>query len=454
MLIFPHHLAQGLLAEFVAYPLATRREKREIASKEAWLKAEMARPFAERRQRSQKALAELVGWAGVHVPYYKDLFASLNFDPAKLEQDAGWLNDLPYLTKDIIREQGERMMRQDREGLRIHGCKTGGSTGVSAIIYYDQEAADWSSAVKHYARRSVGKHHFMRELHFASRFPEKFPLRARVIEHIKCLCMNRTNIFFDDFSPASLEAIWRQVRRNRPVLVHGHPSTLYQLALHMADAHGGGKAFDIFESSGELLAPHQRRTIETALRCRVVDRYGLAEFGVVAYEGHKGSTWRDVYDPIAWPEIAAVDGSDASAIAHERGQSGELVLTGLKNRLMPLIRYRTGDLAALGEEPDRGFVLYDLVGRIHDVVRIGGKDYATHYIQDMLDRLGSIREFQIAVGGAVPVLRLVLEPHATREEVEARIRQWWGQSIELEFIDTTQIQLQGGRAKFRHVVPA
>lgn len=454
MLIRPHHLAQGLLAHFVAYPLAACHEGRDIASKEAWLRAEMARPFAERRLRSQKALAEQVGWAGAHVPYYRDLFARLNFDPARLERDAAWLNDLPYLTKDVIREQGERMMREDREGERIHACKTGGSTGVSAIICYDQEAADWSSAVTGYARGSVGKNHFLRELHFASRFPETFPLRDRIKEHIKCFCMNRSNIFFDDFTSASLEAIWQQMRRIRPALVHGHPSTLYHLALHVADAHGGGRAFDIFESSGELLEPHQRRTIESVLRCRVVDRYGLAEFGVVAYEGRVESTWRDVYDPIAWPEVAEPEASVVGAIAHERGRSGELVLTGLKNRLMPLIRYRTGDLAVLGEEEGRGFVLYDLVGRIHDVVHIGGKDYATHYIQDLLDRLGCIREFQIVLGGAVPVLRLVLEPQADRDEVACRIRQWWGEEVSLDFIDATQIRLQGGRAKFRHVVAA
>ena len=39
------------------------------------------------------------------------------------------------------------------------------------------------------------------------------------------------------------------------------------------------------------------------------------------------------------------------------------MVTATKNRMMPLIRYRTGDMAVISETT-RGFILNKLVGRI------------------------------------------------------------------------------------------
>lgn len=447
--LHPLRLTQGVFAQWVAYPLAMRSEGRDITAKERWLRAEMALPAQERLARSRKSLSQRVSFAGAHVPYYRDLFARLGFNPERLEQEPAYLEELPYLTKDIIREQGDRMLREDRAGLRDHHCRTGGSTGVSAVIHYDQEAADWSSAVTHYCRRRIGKRHFMRETHFASRFPEKFPLKDRLREYAKCLAMNRTNLFFDDLSPESLDEMWRRLRRARPHLVHAHPSTIYQLAQHVDDRYGSARAFDIFESSGETLEPYQRGVIERALNCRVVDRYGLAEYGVVAYQFDGSRNGLQVLDPIAWPEVAPL--SEDAVLRDPKGQVGELVLTALKNDMMPLIRYRTGDIVDLGRE-ERGFVFHDVLGRIHDLVTLGDRAYATHFVQDVLDRLGTVREFQIDMTGSEPVLCLVLEPEAGEVAVAARVRELLGEETKIRFISPAEIRLQGARAKFRHVV--
>jgi phenylacetate-CoA ligase len=57
----------------------------------------------------------------------------------------------------------------------------------------------------------------------------------------------------------------------------------------------------------------------------------------------------------------------------ERDGGSEIVASGLTNFGMPLLRYRTGDLAVAGTEPTRcgrGLpVLAQLIGRIDDVVR-------------------------------------------------------------------------------------
>ena len=441
---------RGALATAIVYPLTERYEKRDIRSKTAWVRKEIDMPYAERRVRAAARLSELVSFAGSKVPYYRDLFAEIGFDPAKMEKDVKFFEDIPYLTKDIIREQGGRLLRDDHQGLRIHTAKTGGSTGPSAHIYYDQEAADWSSAVTQESRRRIGNTHWRSELHFASKFPEVFPWRARMREHVKCLAMNRYNLFYATFAAEELEDIWRQIRSIGPHLVHAHPSTVYQLAAHVEATRGTDRAFDIFESSGELLEPRQRTRIEQILQCRVIDRYGLAEAGVIAYQLDPGSADMRFYEFFAWPELLAENELEGAESAIN-SSSGELVVTPLLNRMMPLLRYRTGDNATLQEKPE-GLVIPQMVGRIHDVVTLSGKPLPTHYIQDVLDRVGGIIEFQIELREGKTVFRLVPENGVDIEAIRQRLLSWWPDDIVVEFITLQDLKRVGLRQKFRHLV--
>lgn len=442
---------RGVLAATVVYPLTERYEKRDIRIKRSWLEQEIDRPNAERRLRAKERLIDLVRFSGAHVPYYRDLFQAIAFDPDKLASDIAYLKDLPYLTKDIIREQGSRLLRDDHAGMRMHVCKTGGSTGPSAHIYYDQEAADWSSAMTNESRRRIGNTHWRSELHFASRFPETFPWQARMREYVKCFAMNRDNIFFATFSTEELETIWRKMKSIRPHLAHAHPSTAHQLAAHVEATRGTDKAFEIFESSGELLQTGQRERIERVLRCRVIDRYGLAEVGVVAYQIDPTVTDMRFYEFFAWPEIRADEDADLGEIPPD-SQGGELVVTPLFNRMMPLLRYRTGDNAIMADRPE-GYVIPRMVGRIHDVIMLAGNPMPTHYIQDVLDRVGGIREFQIEMRGGKPVFRLVPEDGADPEAIRQRVHTWWGNEVVIEFIALADLKLVGSRQKFRHFVP-
>lgn len=438
----PLRLLKGLVSAYVAYPVAERREQRLVRPKLAELRQHYNLPFGQRRLIAQQRLADALAFCGQAVPYYRDLFSQCRFDPEKVRKDPGYLNDLPFLTKDIIREQGSRLLSRSLAEIRHHACKTGGSTGVSTVIYYDQEAADYSAAVTLYARERIGKKKYKSELHFACRFPDTSLQAWPNREDWKCFAMNRSNIFFDRIDDAGLEEIWQILKRRRPYLIHEHPSTIYALACYIERNYGNGKTFEVFESSGELLQPYMREKIASVLRCRVVDRYGLAELGVMAYELDGGKGGLQVLDSEGWPEHRADD------------EGRELVFTGFRNRLMPLIRYATGDRARVTQQQN-AFVLTDVVGRIHDVVPINGVAHATHHIMDMLDhRVGGIQEFQIDLRGVKPILRIVPESHASTEEIVRKLEGFWPAAFQIEFVGHDALIRVGHRAKFRHVVTA
>ncbi|MBF7980264.1 phenylacetate--CoA ligase family protein [Rahnella sp. LAC-M12] len=436
----PFKIIKGLASACIAYPIAERMEKRNVRDKVQELSSFYQIPYLQRKKSVAKRLADIVSFAGRNVPYYRDLFSSNKFDPEKIYNDVRYLQDIPYLTKDIIREQGHRLLSSPLQETRHHVCKTGGSTGLSCFIYYDQQGADYSSAVTLYCRESIGKKKYLSELHFACRFPDatipEWPSR----EDFKCFAMNRSNIFFDRIDEQGLEEIWKTLKLRKPFLAHAHPSTIYALACYIENKYGSDKTFSVFESSGELLQPYMREAIEKTLRCSVINRYGLAEIGVIAYELNNNSTDLYVLDSEGFLENRLVDANN------------EIVVTGYHNKLMPLIRYATGDLATIDERVD-GIYLSDIVGRIHDVVKLGGIEYPTHHIQDMLDhRVGGIQEFQIDVRTDMPVLRIVLESNADQTTVHTRLEKFFPGCFDIHFVAHDSFVLVGERAKFRHVV--
>jgi phenylacetate-CoA ligase len=434
---------KGIVGSYIAYPLAQHFEKRQILPKLRALRKYYQLPFTQRLQICQNQLANIVGFAKLHVPYYRDLFSTLSFNPENIRKDLTYLQDIPYLTKDIIRQQGARLYSAPLHTLRHHACRTGGSTGLSCTIYYDTTAIDYSAAVTLYARERIGKARHQTELHFACRFPEKTPHKWFDRESIKCFSMNRSNIFFDRLDDVGLEKIWQTLQHRKPHLIHAHPSTIYALACYVERRYTTGHAFNIFESSGELLENYQREKIQTILQCRVINRYGLAEFGAIAYQLFPLSNDMQFLDSEGWPEYRP--------IIEDGENTHELVFTGFRNKLMPLIRYTTGDLAKVSQQDN--LIMTDIVGRMHDFVSINEVIYPTHHIMDILDhRVGHIQEFQIDLQGNVPILRIVPEPLANLEHIQTKINQFWGQGINLQFVNSDNFIRVGRHQKFRHVV--
>lgn len=435
-----YSLLKGRVSNSVLYPAAQFYQKRTILTKFNELTKIYNDDFAKRKRNNLESLISILEYSKNHVPYYRDLFDSIGFNPQKLRNDFSHFESIPFLTKDILLEQGSRMLSDEANSKRVHSFKTGGSTGDSVFIYYDQEALDWSSAITLYARDRIGHKNWQSEIHFASRYPEAFCIKDRLKEFSKCFVMNRENIFFDSLDDQSLKKIWKKLNFKSPNLVHAHPSTMYAIAQWAMRARENKQVFDVFESSGELLDQKKRDVIAEVLKCKVVDRYGLAEFGVVAYELNGNEL--QIFDSFVYPE---------SNFFEESMDVSELVFTGLTNYLMPLIRYRTGD-GGLIKENESGYVIENILGRVHDTVIIKGVEYQTHYIQDVLDRIGGIKEFQIKRSAYTMTLSLVPEENASVIYIKDKIEMFFGKEFLVEFVSMQELIKVGWRDKFRYVV--
>ncbi len=135
----------------------------------------------------------------------------------------------------------------------------------------------------------------------------------------------------------------------------------------------------------EAWSEEMRKDIEKRLGIRAVDIYGLSEIagpGVACDCQYK--TGMHFQDDHFYPEIVDVDTLEPLPI----GESGELVITTLTKEGMPLIRYRTRDIASLNDDPcpcgRTTIKLNKITGRSDDMLIIRGVNVFPSQIESVL----------------------------------------------------------------------
>lgn len=422
---------------YVLFPLLEKKSKRQIAPKLAELKRFEKLTRDEQELLRRKELHRSLVHARETVPYYAEVFRAKAFDPDRVLTDIRFIQDLPILTKEIVRENTERLRLPGAHHVR----KTGGSTGQSVFFYYDDVGLDWTSAINSRAYEMAGNYPHRRDSHISSELGITPPTgKAKLLDWLKLTSQNRTRVMIRSFSDSDLRASFDELNARRPYLLQGHPSSGYALADYV-ERHGlqGPRYCGVFEPSGETLTPKMADSMSRNLRCRVTNRYGNAEFGVMA---HSRAT--DSFETLQVFN---------RAFYMEPTQKGNLIVSTWTNGSFPLFRYDTGDIGTVTEGAD-GSILTDLQGRIHDMVRIAGEDYATHYIMDYLDhKIRRVREFQILVQpSAEPVLCIVAEEESDRPRIRRELEIRWPQGLQIQFINMDELRRVGWQKKFRHVI--
>jgi len=379
------------LRRFVVYPYNDRRTGRRIieAFKSAWRVARM--PEAAREQLSLERMRGILSHASAHVPYYRDLFAKSGI---KAEGIRTWddLARLPPLSKADIIAAGDRMLTSGLDKARLHLRRSGGSTGPAMHIYYDNAALDASSGVDQRSMELSGKPFGERVLHIVNRDPFPPGAEGAKMEKRRLWAVNHAKVLVDRMDDACLDRLLDEIDAVRAKWMNAYPSLLFLLA-QRAKARGQGlrRRWKVV-TTGETLFESQRQAAREQLGVEIFDRYGSAEFGVIAQEcpAHQG-----LHVNTDHVHVELVPFGDAP-------DTFEIFVTTLTNTAMPLIRYRTEDLCLGGLVRGRcacglDFPRFKKVqGRTHDVIHTpGGGRILSSFLQDTLLPFGGIRQFQL-----------------------------------------------------------
>lgn len=163
-------------------------------------------------------------------------------------------------------------------------------------------------------------------------------------------------------------------------------------ALKVAQA--GGR-FELLLAAGEPFTsvPGYRERVEAAIEGKALDAFGTSEIGIVAAEG------LDRQGLLEIPEMAFIEIIDPQTLEPTpSGEKGEMVITALSRTQMPMIRFRTGDLAVVEREGGHLRLPRGVIGRTDQMVKVKGvKLYPTELVPILIGHGLEAKNAQVVV---------------------------------------------------------
>jgi phenylacetate-CoA ligase len=402
------------------------------------------------RERQWSEFREIVTHAFRSCPFYRAKFTAAGFTPADLRTpDDVWR--IPTTSKQEIQEHLSEMLAEGVAQDQIIRDMTGGSTGRPMVVYYDRQRFDRrvAATIRHnrWAGWDIGDK--VAAVWGATRDVRQASLSARVRNRV----INRQLILdasaIDD---ARMGEFARTLVRYKPKAMLGYANALGLFARFViAEGISGIRPRGIV-SSAEVLTERDRADIERAFGCPVFDRYGSRELGIIASEceAHRGMhvNAEDLF-------VEVLTGGRPVVV----GETGDIVITDVRNRVMPMIRYRTMDLGRAAEHPcscGRGLPLIELAGgRVTDFLvsaagqKVSGIVLATYVITDV-EGVGQVQFVQRARDAVL--VRIVKgggwSDHSQQRLIR-RVRDYLGDEMQVQVEFTPAIPLEAsGKYRF------
>ncbi|HYI96611.1 MAG TPA: AMP-binding protein [Bryobacteraceae bacterium] len=295
---------------------------------------------AEHMHAEQSAqLSALLVHSAKNVPYYRGIWEQRrrDGDTSPVDVLANW----PVLEKDPVRESPESFLVEGSNPKKLFRTATSGTTGKPLQLWQSRKTLhEWYALTEARWRRWYG---VTKDDRWAilggqlivpvSQTEPPFWIWNRAFRQ---LYMSSYHL-----SPDLIRHYFTALKKYRIKYVYGYSSALYALASQALADGRDDLVFAVAITNAEPLSARQRQTISQAFHCPVRETYGMSEMVAAASECEYGRLH-------LWPRVGVVEVlTDGKPAAPET--TGDLVCTGLLNTDMPLIRYRVGDRAALGD---------------------------------------------------------------------------------------------------------
>ena len=295
-------------------------------------------------------------YAKKHIPYYQDLFHSIGFEPEKLDSFS-YYQKLPVMTKDIVRENFDKLQSDELSKLRAVICETSGSTGTPLHFYLDKNVNEasfclfyktWSMAKEW----GLGKNQAMISGYAEGLYQYQWKTQVLALSSFH-------------LSEENVETFYRLIKKYRPKFLRGYPSALYLFG-KLLEQKGLSLHFSTIFTGAETLLPFQREFIESFFQATVIDHYTHWERTASICNCLCGKLHAQNF--YGYHEILDDYGNPVA-----NGEEGRLVCTGLYNLAMPLLRYDTRDIAAFASDQTCQCgshlpIVDHILGRVEDVV--------------------------------------------------------------------------------------
>ena len=347
-------------------------------------------PRAQLRALQEDRLLDILGHAYAHSGLIREVWDEAGVSPADIRSIDDFLERAPFIDKDRIRAYRDRhrdayggilaVPEAELKGIYSTSGTTGDPTLVPSAMPPEPDAGGRGLMVRTLWEIGVrpGDHILVVLFTFRGQI---WPQRAHLL--------GATPVFLDH-TPAAVPRLLELCRELRPACVY-HLSATMLAAVEEWTGRLGIDPAEVFAGFKGVISGGEAIGGRMAGRLR---EWGVEPFSFTAVGDVSSALHCREHDGChVWEDAVLLENLDpGGAAAVEDGAVGELVATGLENRVAPLIRYRSDDLVRVSRAPcacGRTHSRMWPIGRKGDEVVIGG---ATILPRDLMPAVERIAE--------------------------------------------------------------
>lgn len=261
----------------------------------------------------------ITNYAINHIQFYGTLYSP------HTEIDSEIFKYLPTLTKTDVREAGDRMLNNITKNKHIQIFRTSGTTGIPLNIYWNRNEYIKSNFYSWHLRKKwygIMPSDSFCTFHSSVESDSHIQMESIISLHNGRVISLGRYLYNDDIMQQYVDAL----NDFKPVWILGYSSCIYRIGCFLERTGQKIPSLRYIELNGEYTDDNLREDIKNKFGISVGELYGSVEFNGIAMrcpEGNMHVLNNNVY--------IEMDNSD------------ELLITGLVNTYMPLIRYRIGD---------------------------------------------------------------------------------------------------------------
>lgn len=389
---------------------------------------------------TRKQLIQMLEHCQKNVPYYREIINRLgnNF----YEDPEEYLKNFPILTKDLIRQHFDELKSADLPRRKWYFTASGGSTGEPIRLIQDYEFAARAGAITLFFSRLIGRETGECEVYLWG--SERDIIQGHEKWQARLAHRITNSIFVNAFqmTPEKMRAAIALINERKPKLIIGYVEAIIGLAQFAVRERIPVVAQKAIITSAQTLFPYMRERIEKVFQCKVFNRYGTREVGIVAcerpgYEGLWIPPWGNYIEILDCKGNRVPDGTE-----------GAIMVTSLSNYAMPLLRYRIEDYGILS--PTRyqggkyiGQVLEAVTGRTYAIFKArNGVLVAPGIFVGLVWDKDWIQKFQIIQKGYSHILFRIVSKESEHhqgelDEIIANSKKVLGDDcrVDFEFVD-------------------
>lgn len=385
--------------------------------------------------------------AADNVPFYSRYFKERDVHPGKFS-DISDLKKLPVITKAIIQQDPDQFINTRYPVDKYHRSFSSGSTGEPFRSLFDRNS--WYRK-KYYsklrARHQCGMCLGDRVAIFEAASGEKLARKNRLQKWLRLPYHVQLFSIFED-----VESTLENVAKFNPQNFYGPPGYLFHLAqLSQQKKTIPNKLERIFTAS-EYLSKNVRDFLQQTFQVPVFDHYGNTELKEVAWQCQQ----QDGYH-INEDEVICEILKGQKVVAD--GEVGDIVLTDLRNRAMPFIRYRIGDRGMMLKEPCSCGLKFKLMrpvaGRDSDyIVLRDGQSVSPYMLTTAIEDVPGLLKYQfIQINKMMLLVKIVTDKgkqNTAVKLIEDNLQHVLDNGLEMKIQICDQIPIEGN-GKFKVV---